>query len=249
MTDAATPPETSHRSTWKAKKKRGAGTGKPAPAVVLNGSNMGPFAVEDEPEEKRRGRPSEYTQDRGDRICNELEKGRSLLATLRDEGMPDRSTLVRWLAAHPNFASQYAHATDLGWDVFAEKIVERATDVPPELANSRKLEIDAGKWLLSKRAARRYGDRLDLRAEVTGANGGPIAIDVLHNLLLQPAVLDRLSDVQVEALRSAIPLLAAPVVEGVVVNAVTEAVTTVARMAGVDSAGAFEQVEPAEGEG
>jgi hypothetical protein len=38
----------------------------------------------------------------------------------------------------------------------------------------------------------------------------------LHNLLLQPAVVDRLSDAQLEALRSAIPLLAAPVIEGVV---------------------------------
>jgi hypothetical protein len=94
--------------------------------------------------------------------------------------------LLCWLARFPEFASQHAHATDLGWDVFAEKIVERATDVPPELANSRKLEIDAGKWLLSKRAARRYGDRLDVRQEISGAGGGPLQVDVLVNMLLTP---------------------------------------------------------------
>jgi hypothetical protein len=34
-----------------------------------------------------------------------------------------------------------------------------------------------------------YGDKLDVKAEVSGRGGGPIAIDVLHKLFLQPAVL------------------------------------------------------------
>jgi hypothetical protein len=199
---------------------------------------MGPFAVEDEPEEKRLGRPCEYTLEIGNRICAELEKGRSLLSVLKEDGMPARSTLVCWLARFPEFASQYAHATDLGWDVFAEKIVERATDVPPELANSRKLEIDAGKWLLSKRAARRYGDRLDVRQEISGAGGGPLQVDVLVNMLLTPANLERLDDVEVAAIRSAAAKLALPA-------PVIDAVATVAVVSGErgDGAGEFDDVE------
>jgi hypothetical protein len=37
-------------------------------------------------------------------------------------------------------------ARDVGWDVFAEKLVERSIDVPPELAQRRRLEADVGKW-------------------------------------------------------------------------------------------------------
>jgi hypothetical protein len=40
-------------------------------------------------------------------------------------------------------------------DAFADRLLARAADVPPELANSRKLEVDTGKWYLSKIAARR----------------------------------------------------------------------------------------------
>jgi hypothetical protein len=116
------------------------------------------------------------------------------------------------------------------------------------MVQSARLALDARRWFASKVAPRRYGDKLDVKAEVTGANGAPIAIDVLHNLLLQPAVLGRLSDVQVEALRSAIQLLAAPVIEGVVVDAVAEAITSMAPGAGVDGAGAPAEAEaPDEG--
>jgi hypothetical protein len=197
-------------STTEAPKKRGKGAGKAGPTVVLSGSNMGPFTVEDEPPKRRRGRPSEYTAERGAKICHELAKGRSLLSILRDDGMPERITLVNWLAANANFYAEYAHARDVGWDVFAEKIVERATDVPPELSQSRTLEVNTGKWLLSKLAARKYGDRIEVKNELSGPNGGPLQIMSLQALLV-PEVLERLGEDQIEALRSAIALLAAPV--------------------------------------
>jgi hypothetical protein len=40
MTDTVPPSETPHRPSWKPKKKRGAGTGKPAPAVIISGANF-----------------------------------------------------------------------------------------------------------------------------------------------------------------------------------------------------------------
>jgi phage terminase small subunit len=48
------------------------------------------------------------------------------------------------------------------------------------------------------------------KVEHSGVGGGPLQIEVLHSLLLQPQVLDRLSDDQVTVLRSAIQLLALP---------------------------------------
>jgi hypothetical protein len=70
--------------------------------------------------------------------------------------------------------------------------------------------VDTGKWYLSKIAARRYGDRIEVKNEITGPGGGPIVIDVLVNVLLTPANMEKLSDVEVEAIRSAAAKLALP---------------------------------------
>lgn len=163
---------------------------------------MGPFTVEDEPPAKRIGRPSEYTLERGAYICAELDKGRSLLSILREEGQPDRMTLVRWLAANDAFHAGYARARRrLGR--FRRKTRRAVDDVPPEYAQSRKLAIDTGKWLLSKLAARRHGDRIEVKNDISGPGCGPLQVDVLVNTLLTPTNLERLTDVEVEFIRSA----------------------------------------------
>jgi hypothetical protein len=56
------------------KRRKGPGAGKPAPEVVLNGSNIGTFFEGEQPR-RRRGRPSSYTLQRGKRICAELILG------------------------------------------------------------------------------------------------------------------------------------------------------------------------------
>jgi hypothetical protein len=122
-------------------------------------------------------------------------------------------TVLTWLARYPEFAVSYAQARDVGWDVFAEKIVERATDVPPELAQSRKLEVDTGKWLLSKLAARRYGDRIDVKQELTGPGGGPIQVDVMIAHILSPENIAKLTEAEIEIWQQAlatVPRLLAP---------------------------------------
>lgn len=48
------------------------------------------------------------------------------------------------------------------------------------------------------------------KVEHSGPGGGPIAIDVLLDVLLTPANLERLSDIEVESIRSAAAKLALP---------------------------------------
>jgi hypothetical protein len=46
--------------------------------------------------------------------------------------------------------------------------------------------IDTGKWLLSK-LCRRYNDKVEVQAEISGPGGAPIALDIgviLHAQLL-----------------------------------------------------------------
>jgi hypothetical protein len=62
---------------------------------------------------------------------------------------------------------------------------------------------------------KRYSDRVDIKSqsEISGPGGSPLQLDVmLSSVLLNPAHLSKLSDDEIEALRTAIPKLAAPAV-------------------------------------
>lgn len=45
------------------------------------------------------GRPSTFTDEIFDTICERLENGEVLKAICKDDEMPDRSTVLRWIAA------------------------------------------------------------------------------------------------------------------------------------------------------
>src|SRR4051794_2884226 len=62
----------------------------------------------------------------GQRICDELSAGRSLTAICSSPGMPDRSTVRRWLANPEHAAFREAHdAARLAWaDALFEQIAE-----------------------------------------------------------------------------------------------------------------------------
>ena len=66
-------------------------------------------------------------------------------------------------------------------DGYAEAIVETAEDkgIPVERA---RLIVDTKKWLMSKLAAKKYGDRQQL--EHTGPGGGPIRTESAVERLL-----------------------------------------------------------------
>jgi len=106
------------------------------------------------------GRPSDFTPETANDICERLAEGESLRTICADEHMPSRPTVRRWLSQHEDFRSQYAHAREEQADVYAERIVdeaEAATD-----ASLGRLKMDALKWAASKLAPKRYGDKLAL---------------------------------------------------------------------------------------
>ena len=112
-------------------------------------------------------------------ICELIAEGRSLRSICRDSGMPSVSTVMRWLAEFPDMREQYARARELQADAFAEEILEIADDAtndwmvrqsesggaPAAMVNhdhiSRsRLRVDARKWLMSKMAPKKYGDKV-----------------------------------------------------------------------------------------
>ena len=85
--------------------------------------------------------------------------------------MPGLTTVYRWLRMNEGFRHQYAHAREDMADTFGDQILKIADDdsLTPE---SRRLRIDTRKWLASKLAPKRYGDKL----AVGGDEGNPIQI-------------------------------------------------------------------------
>lgn len=140
-------------------------------------------------EKNRGGRPSKFTLELAEKICERLAQGESLRSIGRDESMPADSTMRRWLvsddAEFKEFQAQYARARDVGLDAMVDEILDIAHDgsndwmkregkeiVDHEHISRSRLRIDTLKWYASKLAPKRYGDRLS--HEHSGANGQPL---------------------------------------------------------------------------
>lgn len=144
------------------------------------------------------GRKSTFTQSIADDICSRIAEGQSLRTICRDEGMPDKATVMRWLEKEDAqlFRDQYARARDAQADYYAEEIIDIADEEVTMIKRSKhnggedddgleqevvfdptavarnRLRVDARKWYASKLAPKKYGDKL--QTELTGANGGPV---------------------------------------------------------------------------
>ena len=136
------------------------------------------------------GRPSDYTQEIADAICERIADGESLRSICDDDAFPNKATVFRWLANNEPFRDQYAHARDTQADTIAEDTIDIADDGRNDwmerndpknpgydfngehVARSR-LRVDARKWFASKVAPKKYGDKID----VTQAHSGKIEIE------------------------------------------------------------------------
>lgn len=127
------------------------------------------------------GRPSGYTAELGDQICERIANGESLRRILRDEGMPSLSMVFRWLASNEIFRDQYAQARSTQADHDFDGLCDMADEPPekkvdgtvdPGWVQLQKLRIDTRKWAISKLAPKKYGERI--ATELTGKDGGPI---------------------------------------------------------------------------
>ena len=106
------------------------------------------------------GRPSSYKPELGDLILNGLIAGESMRTLCAPEDMPDRGTVVRWLAEHPDFEAKYAHAREAQADTMDDLILEEAEKVTPETAAASRVKIDAYKWRAAKLKPKVYGDKM-----------------------------------------------------------------------------------------
>ncbi len=131
-----------------------------------------------------------YTPALAETICKRIAEGESLRAICRDSGMPTEGAVRAWARDNRDgFGARYRLARELQFEFWADQIVEIA-DASEADPRDRQVRIDTRKWLLSKLAARRYGDRL----LVAGEAENPIR--VLH----EQVSLDRLTSDQLASM-------------------------------------------------
>lgn len=100
------------------------------------------------------GRPSTYGSEIAASICEQISLGSSLRAICRQDGYPNKTTVLRWLHAHEEFRDHYARARLEQADTYAEQMQEIAED-----AEDPRLQVDVLKWKVARMHPRGWGDR------------------------------------------------------------------------------------------
>jgi len=116
------------------------------------------------------GRPTIYSDELVDCICDELMVGRSLRKICEDETMPHISTVMRWIAERDDFCEQYARARQVQAEYLLDELIDIADDssndyeivdgqerLNQEHIQRAKLRIDTRKWNIEKLAPKKYG--------------------------------------------------------------------------------------------
>jgi hypothetical protein len=124
------------------------------------------------------GRPSIYSDELAELICKRLIEGESLRKICADEGMPDRSTVVRWLADpdHAEFCQQYGRAREAQSDLMDDLILDVANSCTAETAAADRVKIGAYQWRASKLAPKKYGDKLEHAGSIALRHEDAVAI-------------------------------------------------------------------------
>lgn len=111
-----------------------------------------------------------------EQIMSQLETGKSLVQVCKQDNMPDRETVSRWMRDEPGFAARYAHARAMQADtLFAEMAsIEDKVTVGSMDSHAARVVLDSMRWRASKLAPKVYGDRLDVsvsdnRISISGA--------------------------------------------------------------------------------
>jgi hypothetical protein len=144
------------------------------------------------------GRPSSYSEDMADRICELIADGESLRSICKAEDMPAKSTVFKWLRDVPGFSDQYARARETQADAIFDEIIDISDDASNDWMERHdsegksigwqlngdhvrrsQLRIDARKWMAGKIRPKVYGEKIT--QTLTGENGGPIQITPVIN--------------------------------------------------------------------
>lgn len=143
---------------------------------------------------KKNGRPSLYTPEIIDELCERLSNGEPMAAICREEGMPSHVTVWNWMNDKTDperaaFVSEsIARAREVGEDVIAAQVLEIVDQNPERVATMHGDQIDSGDVsnrrmraeyrlkLLAKWNPKRWGEKVDLTTQGDKLEGNAVHI-------------------------------------------------------------------------
>lgn len=120
------------------------------------------------------GRPTDYTPELGEEICEAIASTGHGLPTLckQNSHWPNRSSIFLWLRKYPEFSDRYHKAKKDQVSALVDDILEISDDSSQdvledeegnvrfnsEFAARSRLRVDTRKWIAAKLVPRLYGD-------------------------------------------------------------------------------------------
>jgi len=128
------------------------------------------------------GRPTKYSNQLVNRICNRIALGEGLNSICENEGI-HYTNVLKWLRQNQDFRLMYTRARQDQQDFYADKLVDLAINVPATRDEIEKAKLISSNlmWIASKLKPRVYGDKVDFTSA-----GERIEIPIYGGLSVKP---------------------------------------------------------------
>ena len=138
---------------------------------------------------KKMGRPTRYSHELAEKICDLIRSGKSERQICAMKGMPDTKTLWAWKEKYPDFLHQSARARADSADFYNDRRQKKADalykianehlrlgeNIPKGVVEAIKGSIQEDAREAGLRDDSRYGDRK--RVALTGPTGGAVKVE------------------------------------------------------------------------
>lgn len=130
---------------------------------------------------KKMGRPSKYTEELAQKICDLIREGKSERQICKMPNMPTAMTLRRWKEGNPDFCAQSARAREESAEKFNDELLDLQDELNDQLQTRLstgedfpKGAVEAYKVLMQEKARQaawrddsRYGNRKTVKVDAT----------------------------------------------------------------------------------
>jgi len=122
-------------------------------------------------------------------VLTQMREGKSLRQASKMAGVA-RQTFLDWVDKDQELSGQYARARSDMIDKIADDIIKIADEemiptgegkIDSAMVQKQRLRVDTRKWLLSKMAPKKYGDKLEL----SGDEQAPVSIQRIERVIVK----------------------------------------------------------------
>jgi transposase-like protein len=110
------------------------------------------------------GQNSKFTPENRERVIESLTEGKTLSETASTVGI-SVSTLSQWRMKDADFDNSCSRAQSIGFEIQADSLLRIPEEIPD--VQRARLKSENIRWLLARRAAHKYGDRLEVNLNQT----------------------------------------------------------------------------------